>query len=125
MESVRNALRKIVKADRRIQELRELYIKVGLNDDPLFETHGDLMDAVYTIIGEHLDGEFEDSITALAMETPFLNNERRVEMLMAEYRKNHPEQPKPNTIKAEEILDLYKKNGGYTSTIISPEGEWK
>lgn len=122
MNGIKDALLRLVKAGREIKSLQETYLKVGLNDNPLFEAYGDICEAIYNIVGEHTE-EFADSVTNLAMTTPMFTNERRTEMLMAEYRKNHPEapeQPKPNVCTTAELFKMFNENGGY----MTPEGDW-
>ena len=119
MNEIKDALLRLVKAGRRIKKLQETYLEVGLKDGPLFESYGDICDAIYHIIGEHTD-EYVDSVTNLVMTMPMFTDERRAEMLMAEYRKNHQEQPSPNLMSRKAMLELFDENGGY----ITPEGDW-
>ena len=118
MSGIKDALLRMIRAARRIKEVEEKYVDAGLNSDPLFESYGDILDAIYYLIGEDKKGldEFRQSATFTTMTAPILSNERRTEMLMAEYMKNHPEepeQPKPNTIDPKQMKELYRRNGGY------------
>lgn len=123
MEEIRDALMRMVKAGRTIKRMQEAYLDVGLNDNKLFEAYGEICSAIYSLIGEKTE-EYKDSVTDIVMNTsPFVTVERRVEMLMAEYRRNHPEnavQPKPDIMDSDGMKELYERNGGY----MTPEGDW-
>ena len=119
MNEVRDALLRMVRSGLEVKSLQETYLKVGLDDGPLFGVFGDICDAIYYLIGEHKE-QFTDSLTYLVMNAPILSEERRVEMLMAEYRKNFPEQPGPSLMSSDGMKELYERNGGY----MTPEGDW-
>lgn len=119
MDEIRDALLRLVKAGRRIKRLQEAYLDVGLKDTPLLDSYGDICDAIYSLIGERTE-EYKDCVTDIVMTAPFLTEERRVEMLMAEYRKNHGTMPRPNIMTPEDMKDMTRKNGGYST----PEGDW-
>ena len=127
MDGIRDALLRMVRTALFLKKMAEAYTTLGLNDNPHHEAYGDLCDAIYSLIGEHTE-EFDKSVTWIAVNAPFLTEERRTEMLMAEYEKNHYEcpnfeskQPRPNTFEREDVKKMRKKNGGY----MSPEGDWK
>ena len=102
------------------KKLSDAYLMVGLNDNAMHEMYGDIMDAIYYLIGEHVD-EFDKSVTYVAVNAPILSDNRRVELLYSEFVKNHKaEQPKPNIIEQEEMRKMHRKNGGY----MAPEGDW-
>ena len=126
MDGVKDALLRMVRTTMFLKKMAEAYTTLGLNDNPHHEAFGDLCDAIYSLIGEHTE-EFDKSVTWIAVNAPFLTEERRTEMLMSEYEKNHyacpnrePKQPKPYTITKKEYDKMFKKNGGYTA----PEGDW-
>lgn len=119
MEGIRDALLRMVRAGRKAERMLDAYVEVGLNENTINEIYGQILDGIYCLIGEKTS-DFENSITHLAMTAPLLTEERRTEMLYAEYRKNNPVQPKPNTIERDEMIGMHQKNGGY----ISPEGDW-
>lgn len=121
MDSMKDALLRLVKAGIRIRKLEQTYLKVGLNGDPLFETYGDICEAIYALVGEHTD-EFKDSVTYIVMTAPILSNERRAEMLYSEWKKNHTDMPRPNVCTTEELFKMFNKNGGYMHE--TPEGDW-
>ena len=129
MESIENVLAKLVRIARQALEivntLNTANIRYGR--DQVFtvfdDFYGNAADAIYALIGEHTE-TFEESVTYLVLNTPVLSEERRVQMLMEEYEKNHPEQigmPKPNLISRDEFRNMARQCGGY----MSPEGEWK
>ena len=120
MEEIRDALLRMVNAGLKVKKMQQAYANVGLDDNVLFDAYGDICSAIYSLIGEHTE-EFKDSVTDIAMNTAsFVTVDRRVKMLMFEYRKNHPEQPKPNIMDTDGMKELYERNGGY----MTPEGDW-
>lgn len=119
MDEIKDVLSRLVKAGRKIKRMQEAYVDVGLNDTMLHDAYGEICDAVYHLIGEETE-KFTESVTYIAMETPLLTEERRTEMLYAQYRRTHTDQPKPSFISASEMKELYEKNGGY----MTPEGDW-
>ena len=96
MENIRAALLRGVEACRELLKLHKVMEACGYVDTPFFNSYAIIADGIYALIGEHTE-TFAESITNLALNTPYLTNERRTEMLMAEYRKNFPEQPRPIT----------------------------
>ena len=122
MDRMKDALLRLVKAGLSTKKMQEAYLTVGLDDNRLFEIYGNILDAVYDLIGEHTN-TFEESVTHLAMTAPILTDDRRAELLMIEYRKNHPDQPFPLTMEPEEARQLFKENGGYLLR-ETPEGDW-
>jgi hypothetical protein len=120
MKNIKDALLRMVRAGRKAERMQDAYVQVGLNDNMIHEIYGQILDGIYCLIGENTKS-FEKSITYLAMTTPLLTDERRVEMLYAEYRKNNPEQPAPITVEPNEFREMAKKNGYLYET---PEGDW-
>ena len=121
MKEVRDALLRLVRAARDSKRLQEAFLDVGMKDNMIFGIYSEVASAICTLIGEQ-DKNFEESVTSLAITTPLLTEDRRVEMLMAEYRKNHPSQPAPNIMGSDGMKELYEKNGGYLRE--TPEGDW-
>lgn len=121
MKNVKDALLRMVSAGRKMERLMEAYVDVGLNDTMLHEAYGEIGEAIYDLVGEHTD-EFAESVTYTALTAPILSNERRTEILFAEYKKNNGLvcQPSPVITERKEMKELYKKNGGYM--FDSPEG---
>lgn len=126
MNEIRDALLRMVRTALFLKKMADAYTVLGLNDNPHHEAYGDMCDAIYSLIGEHTE-EFDKSVTWIAVNAPFLTEERRTELLMSEYEKNHyvcpnfePKQPKPHTFKREDTKKMVKDNGGY----IAPEGDW-
>ena len=123
MDNIRDALLRMVTTAMFLKKMAGAYTVLGLDDNPHHNAYGDLMDAIYYLIGEHVE-EFDKSVTYLAINAPILTDERRTELLLSEYMKNHPEQvrqPKPNTMERSEFRKMVKKNGGYQT----PEGDWQ
>lgn len=122
MKHIEDALLRMVKAGLETAEMQKNYLDVGLDDGPLFEIYGNILEGIYALIGEHTE-EFSDSVTHLVMSVPYLTAERRAKMLMAEFRKNFPQAdiPAPMFVTEQERRDLFRKNGGY----MSPEGDWQ
>ena len=108
MENIKAALQRDVEACRDLLKLHKVMEACDYKDNPFWNNYATVADGIYKLIGEHTD-TFEESITHLALTTPYLTNERRVEMLMAEYRKNFPEQPRPVTSESDN-----KARAGYT-----------
>ena len=121
MDNVRDALLRMVRAARDSKRLQEAFLDVGLKDNMIFNIYGNIAESIYKLIGEHTES-IEESVTSLVLTTPLLTEDRRVEMLMAEYKKNNPVQPSPNTIDHDEMKKMYKQNGGYLRE--TPEGDW-
>ena len=94
MQNIRDALLRDVDACREMLKLHDAMAECGYMENPYWDTFATLADGIYKLIGEHT-GTFEESITNLILTAPYLSTERRVEMLMAEYKKNFPEQPRP------------------------------
>lgn len=119
MNGIKDALLRMVTAAMNTKRLQEAFVDAGLKDNMVFGVYSDIADAIYHLIGEETE-TFESSVTSIALETPLLNTNRRVEILMAEYRKNHPEQPSPYIMSSDGLRELYERNGGY----MTPEGDW-
>ena len=96
MQNVKAALQREVEAARDLLKIHKVMDACGYPENPFWDNYAAVADGIYKLIGEHTD-TFEESITHLALTTPYLTVDRRVEMLIAEYRKNFPEQPKPIT----------------------------
>lgn len=123
MKEIYGALFGLVVAHREAETLQNAFVKVGLNDNPIFNIRANIMDAISHIIGEHLDEDqdfIKDSVTSITLSAPFLTDERRTEMLFAEYKKNYPSQPKPNTFEQMDMQKMFRESGGY----MTPEGDW-
>lgn len=127
MDGIRDALLRMVKTAMFLRKMAEAYTVIGLDDNPHRQAYGDQCDAIYYLVGEHTE-EFDKSVTWIAVNAPFLTDERRVELLMSAYEKNHmveshveQKQPKPHTFNRKDTEDMAKKNGGY----MAPEGDWQ
>jgi len=122
MDNICKVMEHMVNAGMEIQNLRGKFVRNDREKDPLFEAWGELLEAIYCLVGEHKE-MFNDSATSIVMNAPILSNERRTKMLMSEYRKHHPEQPKPDTVEPDQMRDMVRQNGGYRYE--TPEGEWR
>lgn len=122
MDNIRDALLRIVKGTRKVEEYRRAVEIIGMKDEYLFDALGELFDAVFYLIGEELVEplEFTDSITYTTLSDQNLSDMRKTELLMKEYARNFPEQPAPVLITEKERKQLFKENGGH----YTPEGEW-
>lgn len=120
MKEVKDALLRVVRATMKTKHMQEKYLEIGIDDQPWFDIWGDQIDAIYALLGEHTD-TLEESVTYVTMTAPYLTDERRTEMLFAEYQKNH-KQPSPNTMSSDGMKELYEHNGGYLRE--TPEGDW-
>ena len=96
MENIKGALLHDVHAARELLKCHEAMEYCGYQDNPFWDNYAIIADSIYTLIGEHTEN-FGESVTYLALSAPYLSDERRVEMLYAEYKKNFPSQPKPIT----------------------------
>ena len=94
MENIKAALLRDVEAARNLLDASNAMESLGYPNNPFWTNYMNIADGIYKLIGEKTD-TFEESITYLTLNAPYLTNERRVEMLMAEYKKNFPEQPRP------------------------------
>lgn len=126
MKEIRDALLRMVKTAMFLKKMSEAYTVLGLDDNPHHEAFGDQCDAIYYLVGEHTE-EFDKSVTWIAVNAPFLTDERRVELLMSAFEKNHmveshveQKQPKPHTFSRKDDKQMFRNNGGY----IAPEGDW-
>ena len=122
MEGIRDAISRMVKAGLQVKKLQESYVKTGLDDNALFEVWGDILEAIYHLIGEHTE-TFDESKTAIIMNAPCLSVELRSELLFNEFvRNNCATQGKPVTFTEEQTNDMFRKSGGYR--FETPEGDW-
>ena len=96
MQNIKDALLRDVDACREMLNLHDAMAACGYAENPYWDTFATIADGIYKLIGEHTE-TFDESITNLILTAPYLTTQRRVEMLMAEYRKNFPEQPRPIT----------------------------
>ena len=124
MDRIKDALLRLVKAGRTAKTMQEAFVTVGLKDNALFDIYGNILDAIYAIVGERTE-TFEESVTHLAMTAPILTDERRMELLYSEYKKNYgiASQPAPYITEPREMKELFEKNGGYLLR-ETPEGDW-
>lgn len=122
MEEIRDALLRMYRSARLARKLAKA---MDDYDTPYHEIYGDLADAIYYLIGEHIE-PFSESVTHCVLSSDILLEERAVSILYYIFKQNHPgqetvEQPKPNTISKEGMQKMYATNGGY----MTPEGDWK
>ena len=87
MKNIRDALLRNVEAGTELLRLHKVMDDAGYHENPYWDNYSTVADGIYKLIGEHTE-TFEESVTFLALTAPFLTLERRVEMLMTEYRKN-------------------------------------
>ena len=89
MENVKAALLRVVKAERELLKLDQAMGICEYQANPFNRIYNDIAMGIYEFIGEEC--QFEESITNLTLTAPFLTDERRVNMLMNEYRKHFKE----------------------------------
>lgn len=128
MENIKAALLRDVEATRNLLDASNAMEALGYPNNPFWTNYMNVADGIYKLIGEKTD-TFEESITYLALNAPYLTNERRVEMLMAEYNKNFPKQPRPitsdndNKASQDGYVSVESKKG-CGSVHIACKGEW-
>ena len=93
MDNIEKSLMNSVKAARELLQAADAMKACGYEGGPFTKNYEAIAESVYQLIGESID--FDKSVTCIVLNAPYLTLERRVEMLMAEYRKNFPEQPAP------------------------------
>ena len=127
MDGIRDALLRMYRSAKDLKKMYETFKVAGFSADSLFDSYGNVADAIYYLIGEDV-GQFENSITHRVLNHPDfqdVTDEEIVDVLMAEFRKNYT-QPKPNVINmnfTDVFRKLYNTNGGYVAP--TPEGEWQ
>lgn len=132
MEEIRDALLRMYRSARLARRLAKAMDDF---DTPYHEIYGDLADAIYCLIGEHVE-PFTASHTHNILTSEILLEERAVTILYYIYKQNHSEEPKPrqnhteqaevkqpapNTFTFDQFRKDYEAVGGY----ITPEGDWK
>lgn len=123
MENVRDALLRMVRAAKDANFQMDFYKRVGIGTDRIFNIYGNIADAIYCLIGEKTEN-FDESITNLALTTPYLSDSRRAEILYSAYKNNvllgnepMTVQPKPYTISDEEFRKLARDHGYYAMEV--------
>lgn len=119
MSEMRDALLRLVRAWIRTNRVLEAYIKVNVDSNLLFQTCGEIEEAICLLVGE-AEKDLEESVTHVALTAPFISDDRRVEILMGKYRENHPVMPAPFFFSRDEMRESVKQNGGYLYE--APEG---
>ena len=114
--SLRDALLRMAKAERKAQEIAKSMDRAGFRENPMYDIAGEIADAIYYLVGEHTE-TFDESVTYLVLNTSTLMDERRVAMLLSEYIKNvgpiDTKMPRPNTVSSEEIYRMMNYGDGY------------
>ena len=95
MQNIKDALLREVKAAVELKRMSDAMEACGYNDNPFFNNYALVADGIFYMIGEEPEEKFEDSVTYLALNAPYLTCERRVELLYAEYKRNYPEKTAP------------------------------
>ena len=121
MDNVRSAIARLVKAGLNARKMQKQSLEVGLEDTLIFQIWGEIMDAIYALIGEHTE-TLENSITYVAMTAPALSDERRTEILYNVYKRHYGEEkmPRPHIMEQKDMRKMHRENGGY----MTPEGDW-
>ena len=108
MQNVKDALLREVDVCREMLKLHDAMASCGYLENPYWDTFSTSADAIYKLIGEHTE-TFEESITYLVLTAPYLTNQRRTEMLYAEYQKHNPVQEAPKTDSGTDTLSITLK----------------
>ena len=87
-ESVRNALRSMLKTAVFAKKKDDELTDIGFADTPMFEVYGYAADAIYYLIGEHTQS-FDESVTYDVLNHPGLTPDEMFNILAEEYEKNH------------------------------------
>ena len=136
MYGTKDALLRLVRAWIRTDKAIESYLKAEIKSNLLIRANGEIQEAISILVGE-ADVDLEDSVTNTALTAQFLTDERRVELLMAAYRKNVEHKTSNGMDMKFRVVDMetmVRKNGGYSASIgyvppktgeETPEGEWK
>lgn len=119
MYGMRDALLRLVRAWTKTNTMLGSYLKVNLDSNPLFQTCGEIEESISILVGE-ADKDLEETVTHVALTAPIIKEDRRVDMLMAQYRESHPEMPAPRFFSRDEMRKSVKQNGGYLYD--APEG---
>ena len=130
MEIQQDALMRVVKAARAALSLAETLSK---SMDNILNRRGTTTVADY-IAGNLADALFQLSGEKLEPEQDFFNDSQVMGLLMgqesdafvtrkiAEMHDEATKAPVPQTISAEHLKEMFKKNGGY---MMTPEGDWE
>ena len=121
MSEMRDALLRLIRAWTRSNTLLEAYTKANLDSNMLFQTCGEIEEAICILVGE-ADEDLENSVTHTALTAPVLSEDRRVSMLIGKYEESHPAMPAPHLYSRDDMRKNVKKNGGYLYE--TPEGGW-
>lgn len=82
---------------------------------------GRIEDVLFEIAGDTNPNDFYETKTFKLLHSNMSNEEIADAFVEMAERKGNPEQPRPHTFSRQELMDDYKKNGGY----MTPEGDWK
>lgn len=93
MDNIEKSLMNSVKAARELLQAADAMRACGYEGSPFAKNYEAIAESIYQLIGESVD--FDKSVTYIVLNAPYLTIGRRVEMLMAEYRKNFPKPSAP------------------------------
>ena len=85
---MKDALLQLVRTSRKLLKLDHALVQLGYDNSPYFEAYGSVTDAIYFLIGEKTE-LFSYSVTLKTIEDVNITDEECVEILLAEYKKNH------------------------------------
>lgn len=121
MEEMRDALLRLVRAWTRAHTVLEAYVKVNMDSNMLFQTCAEIEESITFLLGE-ADKDLEDTVTHIALTAPYLEEDRRVSIMMSKYTANHPAMPAPILFERKDMRKSVKENGGYMRESL--EGGW-
>lgn len=128
MEIKRDALMRVIRAEREASALAELLRKMtrGGNSETKADTISDLLQvALSSMCGETFtgpDADFNDDSEVVKILTSALDNEAAAAEIEKIWMRNCG-QPKPHTMDREAFKKSVMQNGGYMYK--KPEGDWK
>lgn len=119
MQNIKDALLRMY----RVAKMAQKYEKaMDPYESPFTEIYGNAADAIYYLLGEKTE-LFTESETFNILNTVSLTEDRAVELLMNEYKKNTVEypMPKPWFTPRRLMKERAEEGNGY----VSPEGDWE
>ena len=121
MKNIEDALLHEVRAARSLLKSHDAMKECGYEDNPFFDNYASVASGIYSLIGETVN--YEDSITNLVLTAPYLTDERRVKMLMAEYVKNCNDQYKDGRTAADIMESLNQDAKSFFESYNELSGE--
>lgn len=112
MDEFRDAMLRLIRSWTGADRMLKAYVNAGLDDNMLFQVCGQIGEAICILVGD-ADADWETSDVHAALISPYLSEERRLEIMMGIFEKNMVKQPAPHLFSREEMRNCVKRNGGY------------